>query len=148
MNKFIKILFSIFIFSILTLSVLSKPENISAFDLLNNQQTVDTQKKITVINTKNNENINLLDVNEKFEAIEEQDAEATINYKKTVKKFLYAMLGVALSSFLLFIGLTIYNKIRLKVNSPIKSVEDKTALASPENINEAVKSFLDATKWV
>lgn len=67
--------------------------------------------------------------------------------KKLVKKFLAAMGGVAVSSFALFFLLTIYNKTREKFLNPIKTNDGEVSLESPEDLNGAVKSFLDKTKW-
>ena len=70
-----------------------------------------------------------------------------ISKKKIVKKFLLAMFGVVLSSLILYFGLTVYNRIRdgfpVKVNTP----EGETPLTTPVDLQGAVKSFLDKTKW-
>ena len=70
-----------------------------------------------------------------------------ISKKKIIKKFLLAMLGVAASSFILYFGLTLYNRLRdgmpIKVNTP----EGETPLTAPADLQGAVKSFLDKTKW-
>lgn len=71
-----------------------------------------------------------------------------ISKKKIIKKFLFAMLGVALSSFILYFGLTFYNKVREKFGEPkVKSLEGETPLQSPVDFEGSVKTFLDKTKW-
>lgn len=84
---------------------------------------------------------------------EEQEA-STIPYKQPVskkkmaKKFLMAMGGVAVSSILLFVFLTIYNKIRASILAPKPEQQSgETSLITPENLTEAVKTFLDKTKY-
>lgn len=84
---------------------------------------------------------------------EEQEA-STIPYKQPVskrkmaKKFLMAMGGVAVSSILLFVFLTIYNKIRASILAPKPDQQSgETSLVTPENLTEAVKTFLDKTKY-
>ena len=70
-----------------------------------------------------------------------------ISKKKILKKFLFAMFGVIASSLILYFGLTIYNKLRdglpVKVNTP----EGETPLTTPVDLQGAVRSFLDKTKW-
>lgn len=84
---------------------------------------------------------------------EEQDA-STIPYKQPVskkkmaKKFLMAMGGVAVSSILLFVFLTIYNKIRASILAPKNDQQSgETSLVAPETLSDAVKTFLDKTKY-
>lgn len=80
----------------------------------------------------------------------------TISYKqpesrrKVAKKFLLAMSGVAISSILLFLILTIYNKMREVLGFGQKEVlpkEDMTSLTTPDNLEDAVRTFLEKTKW-
>ncbi len=84
---------------------------------------------------------------------EDQDA-STIPYKQPVskkkmaKKFLMAMGGVAISSVLLFVFLTIYNKIRASILAPKNDQQSgETSLVTPETLTDAVKTFLDKTKY-
>ena len=84
---------------------------------------------------------------------EDQDA-STIPYKQPVskkkmaKKFLMAMGGVAVSSILLFVFLTIYNKIRASILAPKNDQQSgETSLVTPETLTDAVKTFLDKTKY-
>ena len=67
--------------------------------------------------------------------------------KKLFKKFFAAMGGVVISSLALFIILSLYNRAREKFLNPVKTTEGETSLESPEDLNSAVKTFLDKTKW-
>ena len=70
-----------------------------------------------------------------------------VSKKKLAKKFLAAMGGVAASSLALFFLLTIYNKAREKYLNPVKTTDGEMSLESPDDLNSAVKTFLDKTKW-
>ena len=68
--------------------------------------------------------------------------------KQTAKKFLMAMFGVVASSVLIYVLLTVYNKIRSIFNiSTSESSDFESSLETPKNIEDAVKTFLDKTKW-
>ena len=68
--------------------------------------------------------------------------------KKVAKKFLMAMGGVALSSILLFLLLTLYNRIRNGVISTKQELPaGETSLVTPENLIDAIKIFLEKTKY-
>ena len=66
--------------------------------------------------------------------------------KIIIKKFLYAMGGVATSSFAIFFLLTLYNRIRERYNQ-IKTPDGQTTLETPKDYNSAVRIFLEKTKW-
>ena len=71
-----------------------------------------------------------------------------ISKKKIIKKFILAMMGVILSSLILYFGLTFYNKIRERFSEPkIKNSDGETPLQSPADLEGAVRTFLDKTKW-
>lgn len=71
-----------------------------------------------------------------------------VSKKKIAKKFLMAMGGVALSSILLFLILTLYNKIRAGFLAPkAEQTNGETSLVTPENLTDAVRTFLDKTKY-
>jgi len=69
--------------------------------------------------------------------------------RKIAKKFLLAMSGVAISSILLYVILTIYNKIREGIIETAKEIppEGETSLVTPDNLTDAVKVFIEKTKW-
>ena len=70
-----------------------------------------------------------------------------ISKRKIVKKFLFAMFGVIASSLILYFGLTLYNRIREGFSNRVKTPEGETPLQSPADLEGAVKTFLDKTKW-
>ena len=70
-----------------------------------------------------------------------------ISKKKIIKKFLMAMGGVVVSSLLLYGGLTAYNRVRTGFAKPIKTPEGETPLQTPDDLEGAVKTFLEKTKW-
>ena len=75
------------------------------------------------------------------------DFKAPISKRKIAKKFLAAMGGVAVSSFAIFVMLTVYNRVRERFEKPVITPDGETTLESPENLNDALKIFLDKTKW-
>ena len=70
-----------------------------------------------------------------------------ISKRKIAKKFIYAMCGVGVSSIFLFIVLTLYNKIRENLNITQEEFFEESTLKSPSNETDAIKIFLDKTKW-
>ena len=82
----------------------------------------------------------------------EKEPEVLIGYKQPTqkrliaKKFLAAMGGVLISSLVLFVMLSVYNKIRQAVISP-SSQEEDVVLESSKSLQEAITTFLDKTKW-
>ena len=70
-----------------------------------------------------------------------------ISNRKIVKKFLAAMGGVAISSFAIFFLLTAYNRIREGFEGPVRTPEGETSLETPDDLNGAVRTFLEKTKW-
>jgi hypothetical protein len=68
--------------------------------------------------------------------------------KKLAKKFIIAMLCVAGTSVFLYITLSAYNKIRDGfVTTTTNSVEGEKLLDTPQDLTEAVKTFIDKTHW-
>lgn len=71
-----------------------------------------------------------------------------VSKKKMAKKFLIGMGSVAVSSILLFLILTVYNKIRASIiGQKTESQSGETSLVTPENLTDAVKTFLDKTRY-
>lgn len=63
-----------------------------------------------------------------------------------MSKFLLAMGGVVLSSLIIFISLSLYNKFLLKKPS-VKNLEHQSnSLSTPKNLKEAISSFLEKTR--
>ena len=71
-----------------------------------------------------------------------------VSKRKMAKKFLIGMGSVAVSSILLFLILTVYNKVRESILTPKQDQQSgETSLVTPESLTEAVKTFLDKTKY-
>ena len=71
-----------------------------------------------------------------------------ISKRKIIKRFLMAMFGVVASSLILYFGLTFYNKVRSELASnEVKTPEGETPLQTPNDIEGAVRTFLEKTKW-
>ena len=75
------------------------------------------------------------------------DYKQPISNRKIAKKFLLAMAGVAVSSFTIFFLLSVYNKIRSGFVNQVKTPEGETSLKTPDDLDEAVKSFIKKTQW-
>ena len=75
------------------------------------------------------------------------DFKQPISKRKVVKKFLLAMFGVAISSFWIFAILSIYNKLRDGFSNKIRTPEGEVSLQTPNNMRNAVKTFLEITDW-
>lgn len=69
---------------------------------------------------------------------------AEVSIKQTAMKFLFVMGGVALSSFVIFAGLTVYNK--LFVEKSFKNSDKEDSLSTPDNIDDAVTFFIKKNK--
>ena len=70
------------------------------------------------------------------------------NYVNIVFKFILAMIWVCISSVIIFIILISYKKLILKgkpITPTYESLEE--SLETPKNFKEAIKLFLDKTKW-
>lgn len=70
-----------------------------------------------------------------------------IGKRKIAKKFLAAMCGVGISSLALFFLLTLYNKIREGYICHSKNSDNEISLETPDDMNSAIKAFLDKTNW-
>ena len=123
------------IFTIILSIVLSLPVAVWAVD-----DTTTVNEQVPVINTLDEDAI------EQPQDIEENEYKQPLGTRKIAKKFLAAMGGVAISSFAIFFLLTIYNRIRERY-SDIKTPEGETSLETPADLESAVKTFLDKTKW-
>lgn len=70
-----------------------------------------------------------------------------VSKRKIAKKFLLAMAGVATSSFSIYFILTIYNRIREGFVAPVKTPEGEISLETPDDLDSAVRTFLEKTNW-
>ena len=68
--------------------------------------------------------------------------------KKLAKKFIIAMLCVAGCSFFLYGSLTVYNKFRDGFLSQTPTPpEGEKPLEAPNDLTEAIKTYIEKTKW-
>ena len=81
------------------------------------------------------------------ESIDDNQYKQPYSKRKIAKKFLFAMSGVAISSFAIFFLLTIYNRVRENYLNQVKNISTEDSLETPDDLNSAVKSFLNKTKW-
>lgn len=123
------------LFSIVLIIMLSLPVIVRAADDLS---VLDIQT-LPIVNT--------IDDDIELEQEEPVDYKVPIEKKKIVKKFLLAMGAVAGSSFLIFFGLTAYNRVRENLLKPHTADGSEISLETPENLEEAVKVFLNKTNW-
>ncbi|MBE7703269.1 MAG: hypothetical protein E7Z89_04370 [Cyanobacteria bacterium SIG28] len=75
------------------------------------------------------------------------DYKEPISKRKIVKKFLIAMGSVVASSLTIYFMLTIYNRVRENFCSKPEISENEPTLESPDDMENAVKTFLDKTNW-
>lgn len=122
------------LFAIILTVFLSLPVSVWAVE-----ETVGATEPTQVVNT--------LDEDLKQVQKEETIYKQPISKRKIVKKFLAAMGGVIVSSLALFFLLTLYNRIREGYVSQTKTVEGEPSLETPDDLNSAVKTFLDKTNW-
>ena len=128
MSKFFLIILSL---------TLSLPISVWAVDSVELQET-----NLAVI-----ENVQDKEFADEPQAPSKTDFKQPLSKRKLAKKFLIAMGAVAASSFALFFILTVYNKIRENYMNQVKNIDGETTLETPDNINNAVRIFLDKTKW-
>ena len=84
---------------------------------------------------------------ESVETTESIDYKEPISKRKIFKKFFAAMSGVIISSLLIYLMLTVYNKFRENFLNTVKTPEGETSLETPDDVESAVRTFLDKTKW-
>ena len=71
-----------------------------------------------------------------------------VSKKKLAKKFIIAMLCVAGTSIFLYGTLSIYNKLRNGfATQDISDAEGEQPLQAPSDLTEAVKTFIEKTRW-
>ena len=126
------------LFSIVLIMMLSLPVSVWAVvDIAENNNA-----QAEVVNTLDDD-IENIDVNNDSEF----DYKEPVGTKKIVKKFLAAMCGVAASSILICFGLTLYNRVRENFVRQGSIQANDTSLETPDNIEDAVRTFLDKTNW-
>lgn len=122
------------IFVIILIAFLALPITVWA------ENNAQIEESNTVVNTLDE------DIEEQKE-VNKNQYKQPVSKRKIAKKFLAAMGGVAVSSFAIFFLLTVYNRIREGLHTQIKTSDTETSLETPDDLNSAVKIFLDKTKW-
>ena len=142
------------IFSIVLALALLMPAMVMAEDIYSNILNPPQAVEVPLTQTSATEPVQSDDLavqNEK-QAVQEPAVKSDgfkqpISRKKIAKKFLLAMAGVLISSLLIFFILTFYNRLREKFLNQIKTPEGETSLETPDDLEGAVRSFLDKTNW-
>ena len=130
------------LFAIILTILLALPISVSAVN-------TDINEPVAISETIQTEENSVLD--QEVAEISDKELEETykqpVSIKKIAKKFIMAMLGVGISSFLIFFGLSIYNRVRESVLNEVKTPEGETSLKTPEDLTSAVKLFIEKTMW-
>lgn len=69
---------------------------------------------------------------------------APVSKKAIAFRFVMAMLGVAASSVVIYVGLSVYNKM---FKSESVAVVGLNSLRTPENFKESINLFMEKTDW-
>ena len=69
---------------------------------------------------------------------------APVSKKGIAFKFLMAMLGVATSSVVIYVGLSVYNKLFKSQSAEVVGLKN---LRTPENFKESINLFIEKTDW-
>lgn len=67
----------------------------------------------------------------------------TVAVQDLMIKFIIAMVGVMLASFVIWAGLAVYNKILIKSNT---TASDEEILKTPKTTEEAIRFFIQKNK--
>lgn len=71
---------------------------------------------------------------------------APFGKRQLAMKFLLAMLGVAVSSVIIFVGLSVYNKLMYGSSHRLVINDDDDDFKTPTNMKDAINIFLKKTK--
>lgn len=129
MNK----LFAILIMFSLSLPVLAIEEQEAGIEPQDNNAIEETIPNDVLLPSKNQ------DVNTTYKQ--------PMSKKKLAKKFIIAMLCVAGTSVFLYGTLSVYNKLKDGLLSQPAPPEGDKPLDTPVDLTEAVKTFIDKTRW-
>ena len=130
------------IFTIILTVLLTLPISVSAVDTV-----IETPVSISETAQVNGPSVLENEISEITNKDMDNACKQPISKKKIAKKFIMAMLGVGISSFLIFFGLSVYNRIRETILNEVKTPEGETSLKTPEDITSAVKLFVEKTMW-
>ena len=123
------------LFILILSAILSLPISVWAVD---EAEVVQEEQTPTVVNT----------LDEESQAVDGTTPfKEPISKRKIAKKFLAAMGGVAVSSFAIYVLLTAYNKVRDGYIQQVKTPDGETSLETPDDLDGAIRTFLDKTKW-
>ena len=121
------------IFTIILIALLSLPISVWAVDDV-------------VAPVEENVVVNILD-EDIVQEQEESQFKQPISKRKIAKKFLAAMGGVVGSSLAIFLILSVYNRVRENYLNRVKTLDGEATLETPDDMQSAIKSFLDKTNW-
>lgn len=130
------------IFAIILTVLLALPISVSAVDTVINEPSA-----VSEVLSAEGESVLEKEVSEISENEIEDAYKQPLSTKKIAKKFLMAMLGVGVSSFLIFFGLSVYNRVRESVLNNVKTPEGETSLKTPEDMTSAIRVFIEKTMW-
>ena len=147
----------IFLSLALILAPLSVESNSHPAYAINNESEIDLsideaiQNSTKEVKTPHVEDIKVMTPNANKELKNQVVQDTNNELKFTIKKFLFAMLGVALSSVIIFLVLTVMNKMTFMQNlKAMNKVEDesliKDEIVIPSGENDALKIFFEKTR--
>ena len=147
----------IFLSLALILAPLSVESNSHPAYAINNESEIDLsideaiQNSTKEVKTPHVEDIKVMTPNANKELKNQVVQDTNNELKFTIKKFLFAMLGVALSSVIIFLVLTVMNKMAFMQNLKAMNKEEdesliKDEIVIPSGENDALKIFLEKTR--
>ena len=142
MKKFIAILLMCQL--LLPICAVAEPENIEPMQ----SQELETVTAEDSVDLDTNEVNNAEDTMLPAQIPATNDLKQPISKKQLAIKFIIAMLCVAGCSIFLYLSLSVYNRIRegfAQDETPL--TENEEPLDSPQDLTEAVKTFVDKTRW-
>ena len=141
----IKRFFAILIMCSFLVPVLAEEEQGPSSTLIN-QESIETLSKEDNAELNNNTQSFESDVLPAQTSLPSAYKEPT-SKKKLAKKFIIAMLCVAGTSVFLYATLSFYNRIRYGLFTENMFSDEETPLDTPQDISEAVRAFVDKTRW-
>lgn len=147
----------IFLSLALILAPLSVESNSHPAYAINNESEIDLsideaiQNSSKEVKTPHVEDIKVMTPNANKELKNQVVQDTNNELKFTIKKFLFAMLGVALSSVIIFLVLTVMNKMTFMQNLKAMNKEEdesliKDEIVIPSGENDALKIFFEKTR--
>jgi len=112
-----------------------------------------TVAETEVVEPTDTANVQMLDEDTNNETVTINQEVSKIPYKtpigkrKLIKMLLKSMAGVGISCILIYLMLATYNNIRGGYINKTKTPEGEASLDIPDDMDSAVKIFLEKTKW-